>query len=692
MSGMIKSHKLACLCLGLFSLFAFAACGGGTTNNGDGGNDGGFDGCQGNGQQLLSIVGNPTRNLYPGDTEDLQVVFLEKCVGAVAGQTVNFEIQQNPGGASLSSATSVTGANGLAKITLTVPSDSILVAKQFGVRAYHPSDPDGVYFTINLKPVLRQLSPVGPLTLDCYVNETIDVTVKLTDLDTNSPVRGVNIGFSIFNPPPGGDATIPIPQIATNLSGLATTAFASGTQVTTYQVVAEGVTDQVEKVTFSINVKQRQECVNSNDCPNGFTCVNGNCLPSGGEDCNTNDDCPDGYECKDGFCRPEGSLPDSCETSEDCPAGYYCEGHECYPCPEVSERPECQGGDECENNDDCPPGFICVNGICQPDNPDDVVIPELGGRWYTKHYFDMSGAFGGATVSTIINKLNAILNYCDITGIGWIDDLLCDLIDEYVPEWVGTLIEIFANLVTMLEELRSEGEMQLTHLNPRELVSGTEEWETIMIRYLNACCTCGPNDEPGNCCNPYQQPDWPDCATIDITRDDLDYGDVGLVVKPFTGKVQVDDSGAITKYTLLIDPREVEMEYSKFVTLLVNLLIQIFTGYDDLGDALEDIIDCEAIQDLVDDLLGSWAPNIESACDAFKPTAGTLLEGLLNQIAVDWSVLDFTGYATITTEDDPPYGTKLGYPNYEESQDGKWEGDVQIILQADMEGAWYAER
>jgi len=688
-------------CLFFAALFAMSGCGGSTNNGHDGGDGNDLDGCQGAGQQLLSIVGSPTRTLYPGESDELQVVFLEKCAGAISGQTITFEILQNPGGASLSSGTAVTEVTGLAKVTLTAPADPIQVTKQFGVRAHHPNDPDGVYFTINLKPVVRQLSPVGPINLECYKNESLDLTVKLTNLDTNSPVRGVDIAFSIFNPPPNGDASIQVPTVTTNLSGLATGVFLSGTEVTSYQVVAEGAEEQVEKVTFNITVKSRDECVTSDDCPNGYTCVNGECHQSSGEECTTDDDCPDGYTCEEGFCRPEGVLPDSCDTSEDCPAGYYCEGHECYPCPEVSDRPECQGGDECETNEDCPPGFICVNGVCQPDNPEDVVIPELGGRWYTEHYFDMSAAMGGATVANIINTLNEIINYCDITGIDFIDDLLCEVIDEYVPDWVGTLIELFANLVNMLSELRAEGTMELTHLNPEELLSGTETWDTILIRYLNACCECGPNGDPGNCCNPYNQPDYPDCATIDITRDDMDYGDVGLEVDPFTGKVQVDDSGAIVKYTLLIDPRHVRIEYSKFVTLLIDLLIQIFTGYDDLGDALEDIIDCEAIGSSVEDFCenlgfipscGSVGQGAEDACDSFKPNAAGLIGALLDQIGVGWKLLKFTGYATVTTDGDPPYGTELGFPDFEESQDGKWEGEVQIILDADMEGAWHAER
>ncbi|RLB59918.1 MAG: hypothetical protein DRI34_00435 [Deltaproteobacteria bacterium] len=685
-------------------LASAAGCGGGSSSNPDGGDGFDMDGCQGGGQRLLSVVGSPNREMHPGEQIDLAVALIEKCVGAVAGETVQFEILQNPGGASLSADTAVTSDMGVAQVTLSVAPGEQISDTTFGVHVTHVDDPDGVFFTITLKPILHQLAATGPLGLECYVGESLQLEVRVTDLYTNAPVRGVEVGFSIPNPPPGGDASLQDAKTITNLSGVANNVFNCGSVPVQYSVVAEGVTEVLEKVSFTITVKSRQQCASDDDCPSGFTCVSGACQPAGGSDCQSDDDCPDGYSCERGVCRPDGALPDSCETHADCPPGYYCEGHECYPCPEESTIPECQGGAECETDDDCPPGFICVNGFCQPDNPPDVVVPELGGRWYTRHFFDTSGALGGATVADIIETLDQVINYCNITGIGFIDDLLCDVIDQYVPDWVGTLIGLFNNLFNMLHELRAEGTMELVHLNPRELVSGTEQWDTIFIRYPQACCECGPRGEPGNCCNPHDNPDWPDCATIDINRTDMDFADVGLEVTPFTGKIQVDDSGPVTKYTLLIDPRTVRMEYSKFVAMLLDLLIDIFTGYDNLEDALMDIIDCEAIGDSVEGWcedwgFGSWfncsdvGDSTEQACDNFKPQADDLIRGLLDQIGIDWKYLNFTGHATITVEDDnPPYGTFLGTPDFEQTKDGIWQGDVTIITNSSMEGAWYGER
>ncbi len=689
MPGCSKKRLVAnALALVLVIPLALFGCGSSANNsNGDGGQD--TDGCQGS-QRLLSVVGDPNITIYPQETVDLKVVFLEQCLGAVGGESIQFEIIGNPGDSSLSSNSAVTEANGLSKVTLTAGNQT----GPFQVRASHPDDPDGVYFSINLKPVRYQLYVVGSNEIVAYTNETTELTVKLVNVDTGSPVRDIDVAFSIVQPAPG-DASIATPVINTNLSGLASTTFSNGSDVTTYQVMAQGASIQAGNTSFTIHVKSRQSCSSDGECPNGQSCVNGACQEPAGDECSSNDQCPEGYTCEEGYCRPEGTLPDSCVTSNDCPQGYYCENHRCYACDEGNELPECQGGGEgCETNADCPPGFNCINGVCYPDNPDDVVIPELGGTWYTHHYFDIRDSLPdfASSIADIVSTLNRIINFCEITGIGFIDDFLCGLIDEYVPDWVGTLISILDNLGNMLSELRAEGVMELTHLNPRELLSGSEQWDKIMIRYLDACC-----EGQGAGCNPYNQPGFPDCATIDISRQDLQFADVGLQVLPFTGKVNVDDSGAFTVYTIAIDPRQIKIEFSKFVVFVIDLMVQIFTDYDSLEAALMDIIDCQAIQNLVNDIwpggiFGS-PPDVIQTCENLKPSAYELLEGLLNQIGVGWKLLKIDGWATITTlPGNPPYATELGYENHETSHDGLWNGSFNIVFDADITGSWHAER
>jgi len=678
-----RTTRFACLSLALSLVVALGA-GCGDTASPDGGSG---DGCAGAGVRLLSVVGDPTHTMYPGDQAELKVVFLEKCLGAVQGETITFEIVGNPGDSSLDLGTPVTEASGLAKVTLTAGQQ----VGSFQVWAHHPDDSTGVYFSIVLKQVVRQLVNVSELNREIYVGENLDLIVKVIDAGTQQPVRGVDVAFAIEAT--NGDASLSAAQVASNLSGLCTTTFRGGSQALQYRVRVEGASLQIGTVTFTVLVKQKTTCVTPADCPAGMVCEGGQCQPGGDIDCDTTDECPAGYSCVSGYCRPDGVLPESCETSADCPAGYFCENLTCYPCDEGNTLPECTNtGTGCTTDADCPPGFICQNGICIPDNPEGVTLPDLGGTWYTKHYFDIHNSLPGfaQTITDVISFLNQALNYCEITGIDFVDDLLCDLIDEYVPDWVGTLISILDNLGNMLSELRAEGEMELTHINPPELLSGSELWDKIIIRYLDACCEGQPAG-----CNPYNQPGFPDCAAIDIYRDDLEFADVGIQVLPFTAKINVTE-GVINTYTLAVDPRQVKIEVSKFVAFLVDLMCQIFLGYDSLDEALIDIIDCYAIQGFVDDIwpFGGSAPDIVQACENFKPSAGELLRGLLDQIGIGWKFLNFSGWATIGVEgDDPPYGTTLGTRNYEnEPRDGFWSGNFTILVQGDIAGGWFAER
>jgi hypothetical protein len=59
---------------------------------------------------------------------------------------------------------------------------------------------------------------------------------------------------------------------------------------------------------------------------------------------------------------------------------------------------------------------------------------------------------------------------------------------------------------------------------------------------------------------------------------------------------------------------------------------------------------------------------------------------------VGWKILKFDGWATITAEGDPPYGTDLGFSNHETSRDGFWDGDITIIISGGVDGSWWAER
>ena len=68
-----------------------------------------------------------------------------------------------------------------------------------------------------------------------------------------------------------------------------------------------------------------------------------------------------GMLCKVGVIPP----PSGCQVDADCPAGYICVGGVCVP-----EQPVV-----CQTDADCPPGFVCVDGKCIQEEGEFPVLP-----------------------------------------------------------------------------------------------------------------------------------------------------------------------------------------------------------------------------------------------------------------------------------------------------------------------------
>lgn len=70
--------------------------------------------------------------------------------------------------------------------------------------------------------------------------------------------------------------------------------------------------------------------------------------------CKTDANCPTGYRCSNGKCVPSTV----CTTNADCPPGHHCATNVCV-----------ENDKECINDPDCGEGFRCVNGFCIPIAP-----------------------------------------------------------------------------------------------------------------------------------------------------------------------------------------------------------------------------------------------------------------------------------------------------------------------------------
>jgi Cys-rich repeat protein len=104
-------------------------------------------------------------------------------------------------------------------------------------------------------------------------------------------------------------------------------------------------------------------CTSNSDCPGGYVCVSGACVPSSPPTgCTSNSDCPTGYVCSNGQCVPGTSGPTPCTSNSDCPSGYVCVNGACVTSTS-GQPPTAQALPYgCWVDSECPPGMACAGG------------------------------------------------------------------------------------------------------------------------------------------------------------------------------------------------------------------------------------------------------------------------------------------------------------------------------------------
>ncbi len=108
----------------------------------------------------------------------------------------------------------------------------------------------------------------------------------------------------------------------------------------------------------------------SNPCDEGYSCVDGACVPDATPCDDVSNPCDEGYSCADGACVPD-TLPCD-DVSNPCDEGYSCVNGDCVqdgptPCDDVTNP--------------CDQGYVCVSGNCvlEGGGPEIfLVIPATG--------------------------------------------------------------------------------------------------------------------------------------------------------------------------------------------------------------------------------------------------------------------------------------------------------------------------
>ncbi len=344
---------------------------------------------------------------------------------------------------------------------------------------------------------------------------------------------------------------------------------------------------------------------------------------------------------------------------------------------------------------DCPENSACVDSVCVPlcasapcntDPPDpdptDPLPLYVGGAWLTEYHLDWSDYLGPlAGLGSEIDFLDQLLmGNSTITGLPLVDAFIMQIIDQYIPDWVGELVHILNNIVHFFQDVRIEARMNLAHVSgsPRD-VTGTETWDWGYVQIIDNC----PLGE--------QDPSYPACAEVPVPLNYwvASFGVIGAEALPFTGQLIADD--------IVFTDRVVRMQISQFVLFVLDLITRIASNsqYNSFEAALVAIINCSGFATSISNSLCSsfgmcgMGPTVYAACvDVRDDVIGQVIT-TLTAITVDWEAMQFDQRAHVY--DNPVDGNadKLGNA----ANPGVIaNGEFQFLLGADMTGTWTGRR
>ena len=175
-------------------------------------------------------------------------------------------------------------------------------------------------------------------------------------------------------------------------------------------------------------------------------------------------------------------VPVGCIDDSECPIGYICENGECIPTGVPN------GGDDPTINDDTDPNDEL--DPTQDIEPDEPTYPiGVSGSWNTEYHLDWSeylGPLGGLGVE--IDLLDQVLlGNEDLNNIPLVGGILQDVVDNYIPGWVSDLVHILNDIVQFFQDVRIDAKMEVNHVGGDAPIDGEEDWEQATIMIIDGC-------------------------------------------------------------------------------------------------------------------------------------------------------------------------------------------------------------
>jgi len=377
------------------------------------------------------------------------------------------------------------------------------------------------------------------------------------------------------------------------------------------------------------------------------------CLGDGGSGgaCTVTDDCSAPLVCLDGVCVGPSDPNLRCDPVE----GNFCQG----------EGEECVAGvcvvtpGTCSTTAECPVGYLCTDGVCEPDRDGEACAdpgpgPELTGTWNMTSNLHLREGLPGLVDGLLdVSELfrDFIQGDADFGLPSFIQTVLnaviADLINQNVPSWAQDLVLALAGVSDVLDTMQVQSTMLLDGQSCDATYRGSSTWNLISFEYDGQMITAAPD-------------------TI-----------------PEIGAVEPEDFGA--RYycgDLYIDRHRIHNTLSGLVRWLINTVVEVATGYPTPESAIDAAIDCSAIAVALNNAyqsltgLGGITGTVEAACTGLESQLLTELQQLIDDAAVQLSVVSLQGVGKVANDSrlDPGtwYGSVVG---------GDFPGDFTAVRQ-----------
>jgi hypothetical protein len=290
------------------------------------------------------------------------------------------------------------------------------------------------------------------------------------------------------------------------------------------------------------------------------------------------------------------------------------------------------------------------------------------------------------TVDTGMQYAQAIVggNVGDLLP-GWVPSSIKDAISRavacylasYIPEWATQVVHIGGDVLEMVKNLEIHSTMSITQPRPGGQptdFSGVDTWQTAVFYWYTNDCPRPSAGAPA-----------PECALVEI--DLTDHAD-------FPAGLSSSFTGHVDQLRAVFDEHGLDFQYGKIVRKLLEMLLNYWTGYSSVQEAVLGIVDCTAVNDWVRELAHDILPDyldsaaddldVSGTCRSVLTSAANQATGAIDNLSADIPI-KMSGQAGITQEPGSDSSTADHLVN------GIWSGSFNNTSSATL-ADWKADR